>query len=145
MEAFMKYFEKEKSISGYSVLPLLQKIKKEVRYLKWSMDDPNFDPLYFLKPWDSKWFEMQYFKWSIDDPYPSEELDPSYSLPFSESEWEERDSQIHELPLSSRCELVYYWIRGSIFSKKISRNPYIYLSGPKVRKSLKRISQVLDK
>ena len=94
----MKYFEKEKSISGYSVLPLLQKIKKEVRYLKWSMDDPNFDSLYFLKPWDSKWFEMQYFKWSIDDPYPSEELDPSYSLPFSESEWEERDSQIHELP-----------------------------------------------
>ena len=86
---------------------------------------------------------VKYFKPSIDDP--SEELDPSYSLPFSESEWEEGDSQINELPPSYRCELISYWVRGSIFSTKISRNQNISLSGPKVRKSLKKISQVLDK
>ena len=84
---------------------------------------------------------VKYFKPSIDDP--SEELDPSYSLPFSESEWEEEgDSQINELPPSYRCEWISYWVRGSIFSNKISRNPNIYLSGPKVRKFLKKISKI---
>jgi hypothetical protein len=81
----------------------------------------------------------------MDDPYPLEELDPSYSVPVSESEWEERrDSQINRLPLSSRCELVSYWVQGFIFSTKISRNQKIYLSGPKVMKFLRKIHKFLD-
>ena len=53
---FIKSYEKNNTISGYCVLALLRSIKKEVRYFKWSIDDPypseEFDPLYFLKPWD---------------------------------------------------------------------------------------------
>jgi len=144
-----EYYKERNLVPGYNLLILLEKINTELTYFKPSVVDPyrygEFDPLYFLEPFDYKWFEMRYFKWSMDDPYPLEELDPSYSVPVSESEWEERrDSQINQLPLSSRCELVYYWIRGFIFSTKISKDPNIYLSGPKVMKFLRKISDVLD-
>ena len=149
-----EYYKKTKTLSvfrvyGYDLLNLLERINTELTYFKPSVEDPyrygEFDPLYFLKPFDYKWFEMRYFKWSMDDPYPLEELDPSYSVPVSESEWEERrDSQINKLPLSSRCELVSYWVQGFIFSTKISRNPKIYLSGPKVMKFLRKIEKFLD-
>ena len=141
IDRFIEYHKQKETLFATSVLNLLEEIKKRVTYFKSSIDDPypseELDPLYSCH---YKWFEMQYFKWDLTQ---SEELAPSYSLPLSESEWEERDSQINELPPSYRCELISYWVRGSIFSNKISRNPNIYLSGPKVIKFLRKISEVL--
>lgn len=71
-----EYYKERKTafrVFGYNLLNLLERINTELTYFKPSVVDPyrygEFDPLYFLKPFDYKWFEMRYFKWSMDDPY----------------------------------------------------------------------------